>query len=554
MLQMLHACLAPSWSDSHDELEIRNHERWVDSFQRFMKLNTRLAVLPNELLDQIGSLCHDSKLELDMRPEYSKAMSELLLGLGIHRGMWDYKRRTPPVRRNMISIHFGATLRVRRLYIGSRPYVVSIEPCGQAEGERISKGCDTLVDSKCDTLDLDIEREGKWTALIAVVDVSGIRSLSLCLASTPSRLPKSKNTWLRVIPRIMLNSSPRMFYCNYQGLAVRDIVPTTHVDLAPLFDALPRSMADLVWFTDPRTKYSPCPTPRMMQRTVPPFINAITIAFQEGSSLDFHLHDGDISKTREFYASMASIKPAPILRYVDLQPDETLVDIGVRTCDDRLAPSTCIMFATSHNRLIDLGPFMSDRNSYTMTSILRQTRKINAIYINKRSSHRTKFIVAVDITESPAAGARTTAEHWAARKLEPEPEPPQSWSFTDRHISINRRSSWSFRDQMVVGQEVGVWEEVDETGVKICKGIRTATNVLGTWREGLEEQGVISRRNLVGERMANGSLDEDRAQRVAFLTREERLPRGARSFVPNAGDTIVWWTFEKGEMVQRIYA
>lgn len=305
VLNMLRACLEPSFPAAEDEMEIHQQERWMNAFRDFVARlpNNRLTLLPPELLFQIASFSQDDALPWQMRLQDIKTTAGLIA---------QNVNQSPPPRREVeLALCLGAKLRIQQSHFGGRSYVVSCHSEQNACGDGHTSI--TLSESEA------------WSAVVAVLDVCGCRSISLSATG-----PWPRNAWLRIIPRAMLTTSPRTFICRFKGLALRDIVPSSQPDTAPLFDAVPASVADLIWYSESYARSGPCPTPRMMQRTVPASMTGITLAFAGGSSIDFHLHDGNIFRANAFYTSLEALNSPLVLRYTELLPDETVVDVGIR--------------------------------------------------------------------------------------------------------------------------------------------------------------------------------------------------------------------------------
>lgn len=110
-----------------------------------------------------------------------------------------------------------------------------------------------------------------------------------------------------------------------------------------------------------------------------------------------------------------------------------------------------------------------------------------------------------------------------------------------------------FRDMIVLEGVVDVWEDMNQHGHRICKGIRAQGRVLGFWQEttrGLDESQIISsQQNLRGcylVNLLNGN------QREVCIVREQNSVLDEEHFLLWEGCKIVWWTGDNGSVV-RVY-
>lgn len=172
-------------------------------------------------------------------------------------------------------------------------------------------------------------------------------------------------------------------------------------------------------------------------------------------------------------------------------------------------------------------------------SVLKSPMVINALYLNKRLNKLTNATVAVDATVTLPSSHMTIDDHWASWIPEAQETHPPG-ILPNPYVSV-------FRDKLVLDGDVDVWEEQDNMGRRICRGIRTMGLVLGTWREGIEQ--CTSRRSLEGSYFVNAQCGEDHLC-VLLCDREEEVPAGTESFYLEAGQTLLWWTADIGDIVQ----
>jgi hypothetical protein len=181
------------------------------------------------------------------------------------------------------------------------------------------------------------------------------------------------------------------------------------------------------------------------------------------------------------------------------------------------------------------------RAGYDLHSLLDQSAQVEAVYLNKRLDNSTSAKIAVQTNDLQAHDQRQVIHHWLSKPTVSEDEPPNH--LPNHYISV-------FRDVIVLEGVVDVWEDMDQHGHRVCKGIRAPEQILGLWKvatKGVEQSQIFPQQNLQGWYLVNVQYGN---RWEVCIVREGEAMLDGEQFLLWEGCEIVWWTGANGNIVR----
>jgi hypothetical protein len=150
--------------------------------------------------------------------------------------------------------------------------------------------------------------------------------------------------------------------------------------------------------------------------------------------------------------------------------------------------------------------------------------------------------IAVQTEDSQGQGQRPATHHWLLNTSAPEDEPP---------VQLQTHCISVFRDVIDLEGIVDVWEDMDQHGNRLCKGIRAPGRILGLWKgttRALEETETLTlQQNLQGCSLVN--IQQEGRWEVCIARETDKVLDGER-YLLREGCRIVWWSGKNGNVVQ----